>query len=319
MKILLLEPIHPEAHKLLSEAGQIIVAERLDVGYVKEMIADAAAALTRAYGKLSSEVLAAGRNLLCVARCGVGTDNIDVEAATRLGIAVIYAPGSTTAAVAEHTMMLILAVARRLTQLDREVKGGNWDVRRTAGMSMELQGRTLGVLGLGDIGRRVAELGRAFGMKVVYWSRSSRDERFEYADRDNVLRRADVLSINLALTPETRRLVDQQALTLMKPSAILVNTARGDVVDEAALYSALESGKIGGAGLDVIAGDSSREDNPLWKLDNVVVTPHVAAVTDIAFRRMCVEAAEQVSKILRGLPPDQRFLRNGHAVQNRRV
>ena len=231
-----------------------------------------------------------------------------------MGLPVIYAPGSTTTAVAEHTMMLMLAVARRAVRFDREVKSGNWAFRNNAGLSVELIGKTLGIFGLGDIGRRVAELGQAFGMKVVYWSRRSRDERFQYLEQDELLKSADVLSINVALTPETRQSLDRQALSLMKPTSIIINTARGDVLDEVALLEALREGRIAGAGLDLISADSSHEDNPLWKLDNVVVTPHVAAVTDVAFRRMCVETAEQVSRVLRGLQPDPRFVKNGVAV-----
>lgn len=310
MKILLLEPIHEDARRLLGEVGEVTQAEAVDADYLKVAIADAAAAMTRGYGRLPREVLIAGRNLRGIARCGVGTDNIDVAAATELGLPVIYAPGSTTVAVAEHTMMLILAVARRAIRFDREVKAGNWKCRADAGLSMELSGKTLGILGLGDIGRRVAELGQAFGMRVCYWSRGSRDERFQFLDLEELLRAADVLSINVALTGETRGLLNQKSLALMKPSAILVNTARGDVVDEAALYDALASGRLAGAGLDVIAADSPHERNPLWTLDNVVVTPHVAAVTDVAFRRMCVETAQQIVRILKGEQPDRRLVRN---------
>ncbi|MBA3441406.1 MAG: hydroxyacid dehydrogenase [Pyrinomonadaceae bacterium] len=310
MKILLLEPVHEDARRMLDEAGEVAQAEAVDGDYLRLAIADAAAAMTRGYGRLPREVLVAGRNLRCVARCGVGTDNIDVAAATELGLPVIYAPGSTTIAVAEHTMMLILAVARRVIRFDREVKAGNWKFRGEAGLSTELGGKTLGVLGLGDIGQRVAELGQAFGMRVCYWSRGSRDERFQFLDREELLRSADVLSVNVALTPDTRKFLDQKSLALMKPSAIIVNTARGDVIDETALYDALASGRLAGAGLDVIAADSPHETNPLWTLDNVVVTPHVAAVADVAFRRMCVETAEQVIRILRGQQPDARLVRN---------
>lgn len=310
MKIVLLEAIHKDAHLLLSEVGNVVTATRLDADYLEKEISDASAVLTRGYGRLPRALLLAGHQLRCVARCGVGTDNIDVEAATRLGIPVIFAPGSTTTAVAEHAMMLMLAVARRVVQFCHEVKAGNWAFRSQAGLSMELKGKVLGVVGLGDIGRRVAELGQAFGMEVIYWSHHSRDYRWKYLELNELLERVDVLSINVALTPETHRLINREALARMKSSAILINTARGDVVDEAALYEALSMGRLAGAGLDVIATDSPHEQNPLWRLERVVVTPHVAAVTDVAFRRMCVETAEQVARVLRGEPPDPRFIRN---------
>lgn len=310
MKILLLEKLHDDAVKLLAEVGDVVAAENLDATYLETAIVDADAALTRGYGRLPRAVLAAGKRLKCVARCGVGTDNIDVEAATELGIPVFYAPGSTTMAVAEHALMLMLAVARRAMRLHIEVKVGNWAYRNQYGLGTELGGKTLGVIGLGDIGRRVAELGAAFGMKVVYWSRSSRDERFEQLEFAEVLKASDVIAVSVALTPDTRRLINRDALALMKPTAILVNTSRGDVIDEAALVEALGAGRLAGAGLDVLASDSSHTDNPLFKFDNVIVTPHVAAVTDVAFRQMCLTTAEQVARVLKGEPPDARFVRN---------
>lgn len=314
-RILLLEPVHEDARQLLAGAGEVVDAARLDADALSADIAEADAALTRGYGRLPGEVLRAGRRLRCVARCGVGTDNIDVAAATELRLPVIYAPGSTTTTVAEHTLLLMLSVARRVTMFDSAVKSGHWAVRAEAGLSAELYGKTLGVLGLGDIGRRVAELGTAFGMEVCYWSRDSRDARWQYLERDDLLRRADMLSINIALTPETRQLINREALALMKPSAIIVNTARGDVIDEAALYDALAAGKLAGAGLDVIAADSPHKHNPLWGLNNVVVTPHVAALGDVTFRRMCVETAEQVARILRGEQPDPRLVRNPSVLE----
>lgn len=310
VRILLLEPIHEDARRLLAEIGEVIAASRLDAASLATDIANADAAFTRGYGRLPGDVLRAGRRLRCVARCGVGTDNIDVAAATELRLPVIYAPGSTTTAVAEHALMLMLSVARRVIVFDRAVKSGRWAFRAEAGLSAELNGKTLGILGLGDIGRRVGELGAAFGMEVCYWSRSSRDERWRYLERDDLLRHADVLSINVALTPETRQLINRETLSLMKPSAIIINTARGDVIDEAALYDALATGKLAGAGLDVIAADSPHERNPLWSLDNLVVTPHTAALGDAAFRRMCMETSEQVVRILRGEQPDPHFVRN---------
>jgi D-3-phosphoglycerate dehydrogenase / 2-oxoglutarate reductase len=310
MKILLLEPVHEDAVRLLSEVGEVVAAESTDAAYLETAIADADAALTRGYGRLPRAVLAAGKKLRCVARCGVGTDNIDVEAATELGIPVFYAPGSTTLAVAEHALMLMLAVARRATKLNNEVKAGNWAYRNRYGLGTELGGKTLGVVGLGDIGRRVAELGQAFGMRVVYWSRGSRDDRFERLEFDEVMKAADVISVSVALTPDTRKLINRGALALVKPTAIIVNTARGDVIDEAALVEALREGRLAGAGLDVLSSESSQTDNPLFRLNNVVVTPHVAAVTDVAFRQMCLTTAEQVARVLTGQPPDARCVRN---------
>ncbi|MFN7944575.1 MAG: hydroxyacid dehydrogenase [Blastocatellia bacterium] len=308
MKTLLLEKLHDDAYRLLAEAGEVMMAERLDSDYLCSAIADADAALTRGKGRLPREVLSAGTKLKAVARCGVGTDNIDVAAATELGIPVIFAPGSTTEAVAEHALMLMLMVARRAARLNAEVKSGNWAYRDQYGMGLELRGKTLGILGLGDIGRRTAELGQAFGMRVVYWSRTSRDDRFELLDRDELLRVCDVLSLSVALTPETKHLLNRDTLRLMKPSAIVINTARGDVIDDEALYEALSSGRLAGAGIDVLT--ANHEHHPFWSLDNVVATPHVAAVTDVTFRQMCVPTAQEVIDIVRGKAPNPKLVRN---------
>lgn len=310
MKILVLEPIHDDACQLLREAGEVVFAEHIDSDYLRAAIADADTALTRGRGRLPREVLQAGTKLKCVARCGVGTDNIDVQAATELGIPVIYAPGSTTMAVAEHALMLMLAVARRVTRFNTEVKNNNWLFRNVSGMTVELRGKTLGILGLGDIGKRIAELGQAFGMNVLYWSRNSHDGRFKFAAREEVLRQADVLSISLALTPETRHLLNREAFALLKPTAILINTARGEIVDEVALVEALQAGKLAGVGIDVLEDEIHPDNHPLWQFDNVIVTPHVAAITDVTYREMCVTTAEEVIRILRGAAPTPRLVRN---------
>lgn len=308
MKFLLLEPIHEDARQLLARAGEVIAAERLDDDYLITAVKDVDAALTRGYGRMSREFLRAGKNLKAVARCGVGTDNIDVATATELGIPVVYAPGSTTMAVAEHAVMLMLMVARRAARLNAEVRSGNWDYRNGYGLGFELGGKTLGILGLGNIGRRIAELGTAFGMRVIYWSRSSHDDRFQSVSMDDLFRQSDVIAISVALTPETRNLVNQRTIGLMKRGAIIVNTARGDVIDDEALYEALASGHLGGAGIDVIA--SNHQKHPFWTLENVVATPHVAALTDVTFRQMCVPVARDVLNIARGNQPNYKMIRN---------
>lgn len=310
MRILTLEPIHPDAQQVLAEVGEVMFATSLETAYVQAAVAGADALITRAMGQVTRAVLEAGQDLRCVARCGVGTDNIDVVAATERRLPVIYAPGSNADAVAEHTMLLILAVLRRLVRFDHEVKAGNWMYRRDAGLTTDLKGKTLGIVGLGAIGRRVGELGLAFGMQVTYWSRNRRDERFQYRELRDLIRQADVLSLHVELTPETRGLVDRETLNAMKPTAILINTARGEVLDEQALGEALESGKLAGAGLDVIDTASPLVDNPLWQLDNLVVTPHVAALTEAAFRELCLVPAQQVARLLRGEKLDKRCVKN---------
>jgi D-3-phosphoglycerate dehydrogenase len=310
MKILLLETIHDEAVELLKTIGNVHQIQSLDPDHVKEQFIDAAAVLTRGRGRIPREALLAGRALKCVARCGAGTDNIDVATATELGLPVLFSPDGTTFSVAEHTMMLMMAVGRKLTLLDREVKKGNWEFRNRAGIGLELFGKTLGIVGFGRIGQRTAELAQAFGMKVIYWSARSRDDNYQFIELEELFQQADVISISLALTESTRGLVNKRLISLMKPTAILVNTARGEVLDEPALAAALAEKYIAGAGLDVMASEPPSADHPLFKLDNIVITPHLGTITDVAYRKMCVEVAEQVGRVLKGKPPDARSVRN---------
>ncbi|MFN8000365.1 MAG: hydroxyacid dehydrogenase [Acidobacteriota bacterium] len=314
MQILLLEAIHDEAVALLSEVGTVRMIENLAPETVVQRFAEADAVLTRGRGRMPREALLAGRQLKCVARCGAGTDNIDVATATELGLPVLFSPEGTTYSVAEHALMLMLAVGRRLTLLDREAKANNWEVRNRVGVGTELRGKTLGVLGLGNIGKRIAELGAAFGMTVIYWSRNSRDARFAFVELADLFRQADVLSVSLSLDAGTRGIVNAERLALMKPSAMLINTARGEMVDEDALVAALAEKRLAGAGLDVMAQEPPPADHPLFKFDNVVLTPHLATITDLAYRNMCVEVATQVAHVLQGKPPDIRNVRNPQVI-----
>lgn len=315
MKILLLEAIHPDAVELLKIIGDVHQIESLASDHVNEQFTAAAAVLTRGRGRIPREALLAGKQLTCVARCGAGTDNIDVATATELGLPVIFSPEGTTFSVAEHAMMLMMAVGRRLTMLDREVKANNWEIRNHIGISAELFGKTLGIVGFGRIGKRTAELALVFGMNVVYWSAKSRDEAYQFAELEDLFCQSDIVSISVSLNDGTCNLVNADLLSLMKPTAILVNTARGEVVDEAALAAALTEKRIAGAGLDVMASEPPPDNHPFFKLDNVVITPHIATITDVAYRKMCVEVAEQVIRVLKGETPDAGSVRNPQVLK----
>ncbi|MGE0132179.1 MAG: NAD(P)-dependent oxidoreductase [Blastocatellales bacterium] len=310
MNILLLEAIHEDAVSLLAEVGDARMIESLDPHHVKEQFVDADAVITRGRGRMPREALLAGKRLKCVARCGAGTDNIDVTTATELGLPVLFSPEGTKFAVAEHAMMLMLAVGRKLAFLDNQVKEGNWEIRNHIGIGAELLGKTLGILGLGKIGGRIAELGSAFGMRVIYWSKQSRDDRYRFVELEDLFRQSDALSISLSLNTETRGIVNAARIALMKPSAIVVNTARGEMIDEAALALALAEKRIAGAGLDVMAEEPPPAGHPFFKLDNVIITPHLATITDAAYRNMCLEVAAQVANVLQGKPLDIRNVRN---------
>jgi D-3-phosphoglycerate dehydrogenase len=312
MRILLLETVHEDAQALLDAEAEPTCVTALDAATVSREAKGCRAIITRGRGRIPAGVMEANPGLSCVARCGVGLDNIDVVAASRLGIAVVHAPDSSTQSVAEHAISLVFALSRHLGRLDRAVKEGQWSVRDSF-RGLELAGKSLGIIGLGRIGRRTAELGMALGMRVVTWSPHSRDERFPALAFEELLGRADVISLHLALTPETRCLIDRAVLRRLRPGAILVNTARGALVDETALVEALTDGRLGGAGLDVLREEPPPPDHPLFRLENVIITPHTAGITETAYRRMCVETCEQVLRILRGEEPDPRHIYNHEA------
>lgn len=314
MRVLLLESVHEDAQAMLEEAAEPARATALDAKTVAREATGCGAIITRGAGRIPAAVLEANRELRCVARCGVGLDNIDVATATRLGIPVVHAPDSSTQSVAEHALMLAFALSRQLGRVDRAVKEGRWDVRESY-RGLELAGKTLGIVGLGRIGRRTAELGQALGLRVVAWSPRSGDERFTALPLEELLAASDVVSLHLALTPETRGLIDRERLARMKPGAILVNTARGALIDEPALAAALASGRLAGAGLDVLAQEPPPPDHPLLHLENVLITPHTAGLTDTAYRRMCVETVGQVLRILAGQEPDPGHVFNRAALQ----
>lgn len=252
---------------------------------------------------ITSAVLDKVPRLKVIALRGVGYDSVDVSAATARGIPVAVAPGFTDS-VADYVFGLLLAVARQVAQADRVVRGGRWEVL----VSTNIAGKTLGIIGLGRIGKAVARRARGFDMPILATD-VVQDEAFaaahgvEYVTLEELLRRADMVSINAPLQVDTRHLIDAQALASMKPTAYLINTARGDLVDEAALAAALRTGRLAGAGLDVFH-DEPLQDSPLRGLDNVVLSPHLAAYSREGLRETGVLAARAVLAVLAGGRPD---------------
>jgi D-3-phosphoglycerate dehydrogenase len=302
MSILLLEPIHPAAIELLAAHDEVVQAESPAEPEAGGSAQQVVAVITRGRGRVTADLIERMPNLQVVARCGVGLDNIDLAAAKARGLSVVYAPGSTTASLAEHTLMLMLAAARRLYQMADAVHAGRWEVRNQY-MGLELRGKTLGIIGLGDIGRRVAQLAEAFQMRVVYWSRSSREPRYEALALPELLASADVVSLHTALTAETRQLIGAVELASMKPDAILINTARGALIDQAALRVALERSQIGLFAADVLDPEPPELGEALLTSERTLITPHIAAITDVTYEAMCVSTARNVLAILRGEPP----------------
>jgi D-3-phosphoglycerate dehydrogenase len=247
------------------------------------------------------EVMAALPGLRLISIWGTGTDNVDLAAANDLGVTVMNTPGVSALSVAEGTLTLMLAAARKVSELDAAVKRSEWP----RGMVTQLHGKTLGVLGTGAIGSQVARLGRGIGMNVIAWSfhpneALAREIGLRYLSREEVLRQADVVSIHVRLTPEAEGMIGRDELALMKPTALLVNTARGACVDEEALVEALRAGTIAGAGLDVFAVEPLPAGHPLREAPNVVMTPHSAGVTPEALLAGLELAAENVADFLAG-------------------
>jgi phosphoglycerate dehydrogenase-like enzyme len=230
---------------------------------------------------------------------GTGTDNVDLAAAARQGVTVTNTPGVSAISIAEHALALMLAVARRIPRLDAETHRGQWP----RGQVTQLHGKTLGVIGLGAIGARFARLGEGVGMRVITWTMHPDPARgFEPAGLEELLRASDVVSLHLRLSEETRGFLSRREIDWMKPTAILINTARGAIVDEAALVEALREKKIAGAGLDVYETEPLPPGHALTRLDNVVLTPHSAGVTAEALEAGLQMAVDNIWNFLEGRP-----------------
>jgi len=301
--IVLLESVHPDALELLERADDVRVMASPTELDGDLPLDEVRAVLTRGRGRITAEMCRRLPNVQVVGRCGAGLDNIDTVAARTAGAAVVHAPGRTTAAVSEHALMLMLALARRLTELDGAVKRGAWGIREGY-EGFELRGKRLAVIGLGAIGRRVAELGAVLGMNVAYWSRTSRDSNVELLEVDELVATADVIQICVALTAETHGLIGPEQFARMKPGVLLVNTARAQIVDHQALLAAIATGVVGGYATDVWDPEPPVVDDPLMCHERVVVTPHVAGLTDVTYREICVGPAAAAVAILAGEQPD---------------
>jgi D-3-phosphoglycerate dehydrogenase / 2-oxoglutarate reductase len=257
--------------------------------------------IVRSETKVTSDILEGATSLRVIGRAGVGVDNIDVPAATMRGVVVMNAPDGNTITTAEHAIALLISLARSIPQANSSLKAGRWDRKKFIGV--ELQGKTLGIVGLGRIGRVVASRARAMGMTIVAYDPfiaqdQARDLEIELAPLDQVYSRADFLTVHTPLTAETRGLINKDVLAKMKPGARIINCARGGLVDEDALYEAIKSGTIAGAALDVFSQEPPPADHPLLGLDQVIVTPHLGASTTEAQEGVAYTVAEQMRDYL---------------------
>lgn len=291
--ILLLETIDDEALSLLKKQVNIFT------GYtdleVKEALAQQPmhAIITRGKGQINKQLIDACPNLEVVARCGVGLDNVDIQEATARKISVIHAPASNAITMAEHTIGLMLMLKRNLYESVIQVKNNNWNWRNQYSGD-ELHGKTLGIVGMGNIGQRVAKLGDALGMTVCYTSPSKKDVPYEQLSLENLLKQADVISLHLPYNQQTAVLIGAQQLALMKSNALLINTARGALVDHIALEEALNKGQIAGYAADVLPQEPPEFNDAIIMHPNTLITPHSGSLTATTYRQMCVYTVTNV-------------------------
>jgi D-3-phosphoglycerate dehydrogenase len=264
-------------------------------------------AVLNCYAKMTARVIQGLHRCKLIARCGIGVDNVDLAAATRAGILVTNVPDYCVDEVSDHALALILALARQLVPADQAVKAGWWSVAAHAGIR-RLRGQTVGLLGFGKIAKALASKVRSLGMQVLATdpfvdgdAMGRHGVRGE--DLDTLLREADVVSIHIPLSPETRGLIGSRELARMKPTALLVNTSRGGIVDENALATALAEGRLAGAALDVLATEPPPADHPLLQAPNLILTPHLAFYSCESVVDLQTKAAEEVARALRGEPP----------------
>ncbi len=297
-KVLITDPIAPEGVKLLRESGFSVDEQpEWKGGKLIENIKGYHAIIVRSATKVTAEVIEAADELKVIGRAGVGLDNIDLEAAKKHGIKVFNTPGATAISVAELALGFMLSCARWIPRADRSIRNGKWEKKKFKGI--ELYGKTLGIVGIGRIGTELAKRASALGMSVIAYDPFVKwHDIAKLVELDELLKEADFISLHLPLTEETRHLISAREFELMKDGAVLINAARGGIVDEAALVEALKSGKLRCASLDVYEHEPLPEDSPLRELDNIVMTPHIGAQTVEGQRRAGIEIATKIRDYL---------------------
>jgi D-3-phosphoglycerate dehydrogenase / 2-oxoglutarate reductase len=316
-KVLVNEKVSPIALDILKKSSEVVYIPSGDHGEIIKMLKDISGIMLDTTIKFTGELMDSAPNLKVISRTGTGVDNVDVEAATKRGILVLHTPDANTVTVAEHTVAFIGALTKFLVFLDSETKQGKFKIARRYYLPVDLDGKTLGLIGYGRIGKQVAKkcIG-AFNMKVIVYDPYISDDVLapgviRYSDEEKVYKEADVLSLHCPMTPETKNHVDSRLLSLLKPSAFLVNTARGGIVDEALVCKMIDEGKLAGAGFDVLANEPPLENEPFLKNTKTIVTPHTAALTNECTVRVAIEAAQGIVDFLDGKKPKFIFNRKG--------
>jgi len=304
MKILVTEAIAGEGLEILRGCAQVDVRLGLGAEEISAIVGDYDALVVRSQTQVSAGVIAAGKNLQVIARAGVGIDNVDVEAATQRGIVVVNAPTGNTISAAEHTIALMLALARHIPQANALLKSGVW--KRTSFMGTEVRNKTLGIIGLGSVGSEVARRARGLEMRLIahdpYISVDhARNLQVELVSFEQILKESDFITLHLPLTASTRELVGAKELSLVKPQVRIINTARGGLINEAALVRAIKNNKVAGAAVDVFPEEPATS-SVLFECDNIIVTPHLGASTSEAQAMVAKDVAVQIVDVLKGQP-----------------
>lgn len=304
-KILSITHMHEAGMSLLREHGDLTMASGWDDATLKAEIAGAEALVIRTQGAITAEVMdAAGPSLKVIGRHGVGFDHVDIPAATQRGIQVVYTPGANLESVAEHAIAMMIALSKHFMPSIRSLEQGDY-FARTRWMGRDIKGKTLGIIGFGRIGKAVAKRCQGFSARVIAYDPLIDQAVItglgaEPAALDTLLAEADFVTLHAPALPATRHMIDAAALARMKPTAYLINTARGPLVDEAALVQALAEGAIAGAGLDVFEIEPLPASSPLHGLDNVILTPHIAGVSDSAVAAMAEKCVDNILAYLEG-------------------
>ena len=305
-KVLVSDPIDQAGIDILSQVAEVDQHFGLTIDDLKQIIGEYDGLMIRSGTQVTADVIQLAEKLRIIGRAGVGVDNVDVPAATQRGILVVNSPGGNTIAAAEHALALLLALSRHVAQAHASTMGGGWDRKQYVGN--ELYKKTLGVVGLGKIGSHVAKVAIAMGVEVIAFdpfvsSNRAQQMQVKLMPIEDLFQKADYVSLHLPRTPETENLVDATLLASMKPTARLVNCARGGIIDESALAEAINTGVIAGAGLDVYATEPLSKDSPLLSVnERLILTPHLGASTEEAQENVAIDVAEQIRDVLLGLP-----------------
>jgi D-3-phosphoglycerate dehydrogenase len=321
--VLLDNPIHPQAFALLEREVTVLPMYKASLPQLAQALAKANATIVSTRFPITEQEIRLGSRLEVIGRPGAGVDSVDIRAASEAGIPVVYTPAGPTESVAEHTLCFMLMLAKQMLKADAAVRQGDFPFR-TRVKGSEIMGKTLGIIGGGHIGSRVAKIcSSAFDMRVLLYDPYITPEQAQVcggnlcAALDQIMTESDFVSIHTPLTSETHKLIGRHELAMMKRTAFLINTSRGPVVDEQALIAALREKRIAGAALDVFEQEPPDSDSPLFTLDNVALTPHMASFTDEGRYRMGVVVVQQVLDVLQGKRPQ--FLANPDVWERRRT